>query len=259
MAKMSKELETAISAAKTGAARALTYFNKNLKVKYKKDQTPVTIADKSTEEAMVNYIKSRFPKAKFLCEESGGSITNDDLWIIDPIDGTRSFIRGVPAWCVIVSLSRKKEITQCAIYYPFTKNVYYAEKGEGAYVNGKLIRVSEVADISRAYLGYGSIKHFINKRRLINITSAVGSARSWEVTYSSCLVAEGKMDISVDEYGRAWDIAPFKLLIEEAGGKITRFNGGKWTLEGRGAVITNGILHEKVLRILNNTRIDESA
>lgn len=106
----SLELQTAIEAAKVGATTALKYFNKGIAVDYKEDKSPVTIADKKTEEAIKNFITSKFPGAKFVGEEFGGKINDDEFWIIDPIDGTRSFSRGVPEWCVMISVSKNNKI-----------------------------------------------------------------------------------------------------------------------------------------------------
>lgn len=184
-------------------------------------------------------------------EETGGDIHEKEFWIIDPVDGTRSFARGIPTWCVIVSFAKDKEIVATAIYYPYNDIVYYAEKGKGAFKNDKRISVSHVADIKNAYMGYGSPKHFENKQVVIDLINAAASSRSWEATFSGCMVAEGKMDGTVDSYGRVWDLAPFKLLIEEAGGEITRMNGDEWTFEGYGAVLSNGKIHDQVIEILN--------
>lgn len=248
---MSDELKVAIEAAKLGAKKALSFYNSTLSVKYKSDKTPVTIADKETEKVIINYVKSHFPEAKFLGEETGGDIIEKDLWIVDPIDGTRSFIRGLPAWCTLIALSRNKRVILSVAYFPVINSMYYAQKNKGAFVNGKRIYVSKVKDLEKSYLGYGSIKYFKNKQALIGLMSDVGCARSWESTYFNCLVAEGKMEINLDAYAKVWDLAPFKLLIEEAGGKITRLNGQEWTLQGCGGAMTNGILHEEVIKILN--------
>lgn len=250
----SLELRTAIDAAKIGAEKVLEYFDKKIEIEYKEDETPVTVADRETEKTIKKFILSKYKGVKFVAEESGGSIDESEFWIIDPIDGTRSFSRGIPTWCVIVSLCRNKEIIATVVYYPNSKDMYYAEKGKGAYINNKKMNVSNVSSIENSYLGYGSPKHFENKQTIIDLIEVSGSARSWEATYSSCLVAEGKMDISVDAYGRIWDVAPFKLLVEEAGGKITRLDGSPWDIEGYGAIMTNGILHDEVVRIVNRSK-----
>lgn len=249
---MSNELKVAIAAAKVGAKVTLKYFDKDLKIEVKDDNSVVTIADRESEKAIKKYILSKFPSAKFVGEELGGKIDEAEFWIIDPIDGTRSFVRGIPTWCVMISLSRNKEIVLSVIYFPFGEMLYYSEKNKGAFLNQRRIYVSTVNDIGKSYMGFGSIKYFKDKNKLMKVIEQSGGARSFETTYQSCLVAEGKMDINLDAYGKLWDLAPFKLLIEEAGGKITRFNGGEWTLKGSGAIITNGILHDKVISILNS-------
>lgn len=214
----------------------------------------MTTADKEVEKGIKKYILSKFSDAKFVGEELGGKINDDELWIIDPIDGTRSFSRGIPEWCVMVSAAKKRQIFISAIYYPFKNALYYAEKGKGAFLNGKRIKVSKINDISKSYMGFGSIKYFENndRNKLFKVIEQSGGARSLESTYQSCLISEGKMDVNIDAYGKLWDLAPVKLLIEEAGGRITRLNGDEWTLEGSGAVITNGILHNKILSIFNS-------
>ncbi len=248
----SKELQTAIDAAKTGANEAMKYFDKNIAVEFKEDETPVTKADFEAENAIKNYILSKLPNSNFVGEETGGDISASEFWIADPIDGTRSFARGIPMWCVIVAFCKNNEVMLAAVYYPFSDTCYYAQKGAGAFMNGKRMHVSNMKDLKKSYLGFGSIKHFEDKQTVLSLSASCASARSWEVTYSSCLVAEGKMDVSVDAYGRIWDLAPFKVMIEEAGGKITRFNGDPWTFQGHGALITNGLLHKSVLEILSN-------
>jgi len=250
--KKSDKLKVAIEAAKVGANIALKYFDTDIEIEVKNDNSLVTIADKESEKEIEKYILSRYPKAKFVGEEFGGKINDDEFWIIDPIDGTRSFSRGVPEWCVMISVSKNKKIVLSVVYFPFKDMLYYAEKGIGAFLNKKRIMVSKVNDIRKSYLGFGSIKYFKNIDKLFKVIEQSGGAKSFESTYQSCLIAEGKMDINIDAYGKLWDLAPVKLLIEEAGGKITRFNGGEWSLEGSGAVMTNGILHDEVISILNS-------
>lgn len=252
--KKSDKLKVAINAAKTGAKTALNFFDRNLEIEVKDDNSLVTTADKESEKEIKKYILSKFPKTKFVGEELGGKINDDEFWIIDPIDGTRSFSRGVPEWCVMIAVSKNKQIVLSVIYFPFKNMLYYAEKGNGPFLNEKSIKVSKVKDIKKSYMGFGSIKYFKSKDkdRLFKVIEQSGGAKSFESTYQSCLVAEGKMDINIDAYGKLWDLAPVKLLIEEAGGRITRLNGDEWSLEGSGAVITNGILHSKVLSIFNS-------
>ncbi len=251
---MSKELKIAIEAAKKGARHALKYFNSDIKGDLKEDGTIVTFADKETEEVIKSYISSRVKNAKFIGEESGGSYKEDELWVIDPIDGTRSYSRGIPTWCIIVSFCRDNDVRLSTIYYPISDTIYYAEKGEGAFEDKKQLFVSKVDKLKNAYLGFGSIRHFKNKQIAIELMNKSGSSRGWEATYSGCLVASGRMDAHIDSFGKIWDLAPFKVMVEEAGGKITRLDGSPWTFEGDGAIITNGLLHDEVLEIVNKKR-----
>ncbi|MEK7186680.1 MAG: inositol monophosphatase [Patescibacteria group bacterium] len=251
---MSKRLIIAIEAAKIGAKHALKYFDKGIKTEIKKDSTVVTIADRETEDVIKSHILGYYPTAKFVAEESGGSIHEREFWVIDPIDGTRSFSRGIPTWCVIVSFCKDNDVLLSAVYYPHDDTVFYAEKGKGAFENKKRLNVSRINNFSEAYFGFGSPRHFKNKEAIIDLLSSAGSTRSWEATYSACMVVAGKMDAHLDGFGKIWDLAPFKVMIEEAGGKITRLDGSPWTLEGSGAIISNGLLHDEVLAIVNKRK-----
>ena len=114
---MSEELKVAIEAAKKGGKHALQYYEKDLAIEFKNDNTPVTIADKESEEVIKNHILKSFPDAKFVGEESGGSVDKEEFWTIDPIDGTRSFIRGIPQWCNLISFCKKDGPVLGVCYY----------------------------------------------------------------------------------------------------------------------------------------------
>lgn len=248
---MSDELKIAIEAAKIGAEEALKHFNNKIEVEFKADDTIVTNADISTENVIKKFIFNHDKTAKFVGEETGGNVNQGTFWIIDPIDGTRSFSRGVPTWCTIISLCKKDEIELSVIYSPFLNTVHHSQKGQGAFVNDERVHVSSISESKDVYLGYGSWYHFKDKKPLINLLNYFDGARCFEMTYSNCLVVEGKMDAAVDAFGKVWDMAPFKVMVEEAGGKITKLDGSPWTLDGFGAVISNGIMHDKVIQLLN--------
>lgn len=248
---MSTELIIAIEAAKKGAQKALSYFTKPLDVELKADKSFVTIADKETEKAIISFIQQKFPHALFVGEESGGNINDKEFWIIDPIDGTRSFVHGIDTWCVLIALSRNKEIQLGVCYFPILNYLFYAERGKGAYFNTKQIHTSKVDKLSNAFVNYGSLKYFTNKEAVLRLYEKIESVRSIEATYASCLVTKGSMDASIDAYGELWDHASFKVIIEEAGGKITRLDGSPWYLKGKGSLISNGLIHDQLLEILN--------
>lgn len=251
---LSIELQTAIEATKVGATLALKYFNKNIEVETKKDSSPVTIADRESEKAIRSFILTKFPNAKFVGEEGGGNKNEKEFWIIDPIDGTRSFSRGLHTWGVLISLYKNNQVVIGVIYSPLLKEVLYAERGKGAYRNGKKIHVSKIDSLKKAYVGYGSLKYFKNKQAIIRLAEESGSTRSPDITYSTSMVACGSMEASVDPYADTWDGAPFKVIIEEAGGKLTGLDGKEWSLNSRGLIASNGLLHNKIVDIVNGIK-----
>ncbi len=248
---MSNELKVAIEAAKKGAEKALEFYNKPLKIETKDDNSPVTKGDKEAEIAIKNHVLASFPDAKFLAEETGGSRQEKTFWIIDPVDGTRSYIRGVPTWCVLVALYDKGEIKVGICYYPALDNLFYAEKGKGSYLNGKQIRVSIVPLLRDAYTCYGNLRYFKEKDKVIEFLMSSVSSRSMDITYGATLVASGNMDACIEAYAQTWDAAAIKIIIEEAGGKFTNLKGKTWSLSDRGYIATNGLLHDEVVGIVN--------
>lgn len=250
MKNKSKELEVAIEAAKKGAAHALLSFNKAMTVSYKDDETPVTIIDEETEEIIKNYILSVFPHAIIVGEETGGEISAEAFWTIDPIDGTRSYSRGIPTWYVLISYIVNNEVQIGVCYQPNTKQLLYAERGKGTFLNTTPVFVSKTTSLKEAFAGYGSFKYFKDRKKLLRFIDAFPSTRGWDATYSNFLLCLGKLDAFYEAYGQLWDIAPFKVILEEAGGKITDHNGKPWTVHTRGCLATNGIVHNEVLAVL---------
>lgn len=251
---MSDELAVAIEAAKRGAKVGLKYYNSSLKALLKNDKTIITKADFESEKEILSYISSKYPSANFVAEERGGSTNKKTFWTVDPIDGSRSFSRGIPSWCVLISFCSDKLPILGVCYFPILDVLIYSEKGKGAYINGKRIKVSSIDKLNLSYLGYGSPRHFKNKQIIIDLIEAAGSARSFDATYSHYLLADGKIDVYVDMYGKIWDIAPFKVITEEAGGKITQTSGAEWNINSTGCVATNGILHNEILAIVNKRK-----
>ena len=251
MQSISKELKVAIEGAKLGAEHAFKYFNSPLSVSYKNDNTPVTLADKESEVIIKRCILKSFPDANFVGEEGGGSTKRDKFWVIDPIDGTKLFIRGIPNWAVLIALVEKNEIILGLCYFPNTKDVLYAQKGMGTFLNGKRVHVSSVADIKKAFFTFGNLKHFKNKKNPLFLIETCGSSRSFDTAYNYSLLASGRVDIAIDSFGVLWDIAPFKIMIEEAGGRVTSLLGKPWSFTDKGCIATNGLLQDDVVRILN--------
>ncbi len=249
---MSDELKVAIEAAKIGAKVALSYFNKTLDIVIKPNNSPVTQADKEAEKAIKEVISRSYPSSSFLAEETVKTSLGADFWVIDPIDGTKNFIRNLPFWGVEIAYIKNGEILLGVIYSPCFDELLYAEKGQGAYFNGKRISVSKITKLNEAFLVHGTVSYF--ERRIpqfLKLLKNVSRERGYGDFYGYGLVAQGKADIMMDNKNGPWDIAPVKVIIGEAGGKVTNFEGGDWQLTDSTAVATNGLLHDEVIRILN--------
>lgn len=249
---MSNELKVAIEAAKAGALAALKYFNKNPKVTIKPDNSPVTQADKEAEQTIKEVINRYYPSSSFLAEETVKTALGDNFWVIDPIDGTKNFIRGLPFWGIEIAYVESNEIVLGVTYSPCFDELLYAKKGQGAYFNNKRVSVSRIAKVSEAFLVHGTVSYF-DKRgpNFLQLLDNVYRERGYGDFYGYGLVAQGKVDIMMDSRNGPWDIAPVKVIIEEAGGKVTNFEGKDWQLTDTTAVATNGLLHDGVIKILN--------
>lgn len=250
---MSRNLEIATKAAQQGAEIALQYFGKSLSIERKADSSPVTIADKKTEKTIKSLILSRSPEAFFIGEETGGTMEKEEFWIIDPIDGTKSFIRGLPFWAILIAHCRNKKIDLGLCYFPVFDSLLWAETGCGTFLDNKIIHVSRIGSLDRAFIDFGGVRHPDNLG-VIPLAQKVMSAKSFEETYSCFLLAQGKVDVVIDRGGKIWDVAPFKVIVEEAGGRITNLYGNEWTIYDQGYIATNGLLHDKVLAIINRTQ-----
>lgn len=251
---MSDELTIAIEAAKKGAEKALYYFHNQPKVTIKPDNSPVTIADKETEQIIISTIKKSFPNARFLGEESGGDEKANELWIIDPIDGTKNFVRSIKSWSILIAYVRNG-IAQIGVSYaPALNELVYAERNKGAFLNEKKIHVSSVTELADAYISHGELRYFKNLPGLINLSSAVAAEMMSGDAISYHQLASGHIDTKIDASGHAWDFAPFSIIAEEAGGKVSQMNGDPWSIYSLDFVATNGLLHDKVIEILNGKR-----
>lgn len=245
-----KELEVAIRAAKESGKILQKYFNKGIKINKKPDKSPVTIADKESEKAIILIIKKYFPEHNFLCEEFKYKKTNFPYrWIIDPLDGTRNFVRGMPFFGNCIALEKDGKVIVGVINMPALNLFAYASLGNGAFVNGKRIKVSKINKIEDAFLCFGSIENYLRlyKNQFYNLIKSCHGHRGFGDTLMFLLLAQGNVDIVLDMV-YPWDIAAAKIVIEEAGGKMTDFKG-KNTIYSTNCIATNGKLHNEVLKI----------
>jgi histidinol-phosphatase len=251
---MSEELKVAIKAAKKGAEYALKYFGKDLEFSKKSDNTILTRIDKETEELIKKIILNKFPDAKFVGEETGGIPNKGKFWTIDPIDGTRHFIKNTPLWAVLISLVIDGVPVIGVSNVPCLKEVIYAEKGKGVFLNDKKIEVSKTVEIKDSILMLGSLRFFKEKiSTAIKFINVCASTRSLVSPYEYHLLSSGRCEIVLDAYGKIWDIAPFKVIVEEAGGEFVNWNGKPWTIKDSGCIATNKMLFKDVMKIINNS------
>ena len=246
-------IDVAIEAAKTAGELAYRYFKTQPKVSYKPDDSPVTRADIEAEKLIRKIISKKFPNHGIIGEELPPVNPHARFqWIIDPIDGTRDFIRNFPYWAVFVAVIKNNMPAIGVVYYPVTKDILIAQKGKGAYVNKSKSKVSKTKNLNEAYICFGTIKRFIQFNRMEQLTKICAVARAGR-SYGNLnlkFFLEGKADVMLEPYGAIHDFAAPAILITEAGGKFTDFDG-KFSLTSGNAVATNGLLHSQVLKILN--------
>ena len=235
------------------------YFGKGVAVERKADRTPVTVADREAEALLRKRIEARYPDHQVLGEEEGlsGAEGARYRWVLDPIDGTKSFIHGVPLFGTLIALLEEGQPILGVIHLPIQRALLLGVRGRETTLNREPVRVSNTRDLREATLavtstkvlydlGYGPAYQHLQER--------VELVRSWGDCYGHFLVATGSADIMFDPIMNPWDIAALKPCIEGAGGRITDREGGTPNL-GESALSTNGFLHDEVLAILKERRI----
>ena len=236
-----------------GAGRVtLEYFLKKVEIDRKDDDTPVTIADREAEEYIRKSIQDEFPTHSILGEEAGEiKGTSSCRWIIDPIDGTQSFIRGVPLYTVLLALELKGEPQIGVIHVPSLKETVSAARGVGAFYNGKPCRVSSTKYLEEAWIqvtDYADL-HRHRPEFAKRLLEESFSCRAWGDAYGYLLVATGRVDVMIDPIMNIWDIAPLKPIITEAGGIFTDLDGKDNPL-GKSSIACNSALHKELMNLL---------
>ncbi|MBO0698664.1 MAG: histidinol phosphate phosphatase [Zavarzinella sp.] len=247
--------EVMVEAARAAGQVALGYFDRDVAVQWKEDRSPVTVADRNAEQALRERLSATFPNDGFLGEEFGTSPGSTGYrWIIDPIDGTRSFVRNIPHWATLVGLEYRGEMIAGVSYAPADGQLYRALRGEGAYKNDRRVRVSDVVTLDKALAAYSGVQFFQKagkERQFLNIVHGVDRARGFGDYYGFVLVAQGSCDLMVDYGVHIWDIAGLKVIVEEAGGRFSDWDGAA-DLERPDCVATNGKLHNAALELLRS-------
>jgi myo-inositol-1(or 4)-monophosphatase len=248
--------ETLIQATKAGAAVLKQFFNaKDLVISNKEGiNNLVTEADHASEKVIIETIRAKFPDHYILTEESGELSTGSNYkWIIDPIDGTVNFANGIPICCVSIGLEKDGEIILGAVYNPIFEEFFLAERGKGATLNGNPIHVSQKTEVISSCLVTGFPYTYLDApngplqcfERFIR--SGVPVRRLGSAAIDLCWVASGRFDGFYEHKLQAWDSAAGFLMVEEAGGKVTDFNGDYYSPYQPHLLATNGQIHDEML------------
>ena len=244
-------LDVAVEAARAGGARTLPYFNAGTTVEWKQDGSPLTQADRESERAIRDVIGRAFPSHGILGEEEGETAGSAPYrWIVDPLDGTRTFVRGVPLYGTLVGLEVRGEPSVGVVYLPALDELVAAGRGLGCTWNGRPCRVSTTARLDEALVAVTD-ERTARRRSAAYLRLAEASAlqRTWADCYAYVLVATGRAEVALDPIMNVWDCAALLPIVEEAGGRFTDWRGRR-TIHGGEAVATNGALHDSVLALL---------
>jgi len=250
--------------AREAGALLMEYFHQHLKIEYKGDADLVTAADRASEKLIRERITQQWPSHDVLGEEQGLNDQGSDYrWYVDPLDGTTNFAHGFPVFCVSMALEhrfaepqspgRAGERVAAVIYDPTRDELFSAEKGSGAHLNGKPIHVSQIATLKESLLGTGFPSHKRHKNPNIYFYHQItlrshGVRRAGSAALDLCNVASGRLDGFWEFNLNPWDTAAGVLIIEEAGGKVTRFDGSPFAIDSRETVASNGLIHDALLR-----------
>jgi histidinol-phosphatase len=225
----------------------------DLAVETKPDMTPVSEADRAVEIALRRRIEAERPGEAVIGEEfgrSGAEVT--DRWILDPIDGTKNYVRGIPVWGTLIALEREGDLVTAVASAPALGRRWWAVRGGGAHADGLPVHVSGISELADAQLCHGGLRTWRRAGLLgsfLDLSASVWRTRGFGEFWMHMLVAEGAADIAAEMEVRLWDLAAVKLIVEEAGGRFTDLSG-RATAEGGSAVSSNGLLHDEVIRML---------
>ncbi len=220
-------------------------------VTIKPDRSPVTLADRAVEERIAAHLRDAFPRAGFLGEETGAREGADPslTFVLDPIDGTRAFMRGLSTWTVLLGLLEDGEPALGIAYMPAERALFYAARGHGAYGDGRPLRVSGIARLDDAAFSHGALAQYVadgSEGALVALGSRTHSQRGLTDFDGYRRLLEGKLDAHVDPAIAVWDVAAPAILVREAGGRFTDMNGAP-TIRGRGAIASNGLVHDALV------------
>jgi histidinol-phosphatase len=242
---VSPDLELALALVEAADAISLPHFRSGLAIETKSDLTPVTEADRAVEAEIRRLLSRARPNDAILGEEAGAAGAGPRRWIVDPIDGTRNYARGIPVWATLVALEVDGEVEVGVASAPALGRRWWAARGAGAFANGTRIRVSAVSAVEEAVLS------FALEGELPALARRAWHARGFGDFWAHMLVAEGAVDGAIDAPGVSeWDLAAVQVIVEEAGGRFSDA-AGEPRIDSGSAITSNGLLHEELLDALS--------
>ncbi|MBN2112584.1 MAG: histidinol phosphatase [Acidimicrobiia bacterium] len=252
---LASDLRLALAMADAADAITVPRFRApGLVVEAKPDRSPVTEADRDAEQAMRSLLAQERPGDGVLGEEFGAVPSGDRRWILDPIDGTINYLRGIPVWGTLIALEQAGKVVVGVVSAPLLGRRWWASRDGGAFSDGASLRVSRVEHLADAQLSYNAQVTFEEAGwgpQGLALSRRCWRTRGFGDFWSHLLVAEGAVDLSVDPVAAVWDLAPLQVIVEEAGGRFSDFSGVA-RLDGGNAVSSNSLVHEAALAILND-------
>lgn len=248
-----QELRTALALARQAGEIQQAGKRNALGIERKADASPVTVVDRACEELISNGLHDAFPDDSFLGEESGSHAgTSDRTWIVDPLDGTRPFIRGIPTYACLIALQANQSPVVGVIHLPALNETYCASIGGGAFLNDQPIHVSQTRELSQAMgsaLGHVQRQETPLGRRLMTVMGEWDYTYGFMDNYSYGCVAAGRLDLCVNLLDKAWDCAAAACIVSEAGGAYSDVDGNR-TIHNGSIILSNGFLHDAILERL---------
>src|SRR5579863_860864 len=240
--------------AREAGALLMKHFRQRVKVEYKGEADLVTVADRNSETLIRERIGQHWPTHDILGEEGGLRDTGSDYrWYVDPLDGTTNFAHGFPVFCVSMALEHKGQRIAGVVYDPTRDEMFAAEKGSGAFLNQQRIQVSATDKLAESLVATGFPSHKRHKNPNIHFYHQItlrthGVRRAGSAALDLCYVASGRFDGFWEFNLNPWDTAAGALIVEEAGGKMSRFDGSPFELDSRETLASNGLVHEALVR-----------
>lgn len=247
------DLILALSLADAADAITMAHFRSaSLLVRTKSDRSPVSEADEATERAIRDRLERERPGDGVVGEEFGTTGATARRWIVDPIDGTRNYVRGVPVYGTLIALEDEGRVTAGVVSAPALGRRWWASRGDGAFCNGNRLRVSGVSTLAESFIGYDSVTDFDPPglaSQFSRLLRACDRSRGFGDFWAHMLVAEGAIDAAIEPKVALWDMAAVQVIVEEAGGRFSTLTG-ECTADGGSGVSTNGVIHDLVLESL---------